>query len=301
MSPDPGRGTDDGMPERNPPRSLLEARRTAIYTRGYRRSMRVGLLISAIVHALLILVLSRQMFIGARPFRPVQLPPRAPAGIQVIDIRSIETEDVAAPEVIEILPEEREDIERPEPPTFGEGAPGQGPEDITGPGLTNAERLRVREGDPRLWEDFADRPLPEYLGDRFARAEGIIRARLGAMLDSLQLTEEQRRRAVEWLFGEGDQQWGVTPDGLVLGGVVIPMNVGALFQAEGPLGRELRQEARDLEDIRRQDFRTDVDRVQRERMEEMRRQSQEEVERRRQDSLSAARDSVGGDDGTPRD
>ena len=35
---------------------------------------------------------------------------------------------------------------------------------------------------------------------------------MSAMLDSLELSEEERRRAVEWLMGEGDQQWGVTPD-----------------------------------------------------------------------------------------
>ena len=158
--------------------------------------------------------------------------------------------------------------------------------------MTNAERRQPREGDPRLGEDFTDRPLPEYLRDRFGLAEGELRARLGAMLDSLQLSEEERRRAVEWLLGEGDQQWGVTEDGLVLGGVVIPMNVGALFQAEGPLGRELRQQGRDLRDIRRQDFETDVERVQQERLEEMRRRSLEEAERRAGDSTAVEADTT---------
>jgi hypothetical protein len=143
--------------------------------------------------------------------------------------------------------------------------------------------------------------MPEYLEDRLALAEGTIRARLGAMLDSLQLSEEQRRRAVEWLFGEGDQQWGVTPDGLILGGMVIPMNVGALFEAEGPLGRELRQEQRDLEDIQRQDFRTDVERAQQERLDEMRRRSEEEAQRRRQDSLAAEADTTESGTSPPRD
>ena len=143
--------------------------------------------------------------------------------------------------------------------------------------------------------------MPEYLEDRFAQAEGVIRARLGAMLDSLDLTEEQRRRAVEWLFGEGDQQWGVTPDGIVLGGMVIPMNVGALFEAEGPLGRELRQQQRDLEDIQRQEFRTDVERTQRERLEEMRQRSEEEAERRRQDSIAAEADTTDTGRLDPRD
>jgi hypothetical protein len=82
--------------------------------------------------------------------------------------------------------------------------------------------------------------------------------------------------------------------------MVIPMNVGALFEAEGPLGRELRQEARDLADIQRQDFQTDVERTQKERLEEMRRRSEEETARRRQDSIAAA-DSVDSGASGPRD
>jgi len=265
--------------------------RAAYRARGYRRSVQTGLLVSAALHALVAIFLSGQFYIGSRSFRPVELPPRAAVGLRVIDIRDIDAES-AAEDVLELPPDERDEIQRPEPPTPGDGTPSAGAGTDEGPGLTNAERLRPREGDPRLWHDFTDRPMPEYLENRFAQAEGVIRARLGTMLDSLQLTEEQRRRAVEWLFGEGDQQWGVTPDGLVLGGVVIPMNVGALFEAEGPLGRELRQEARDLADIQRQDFATDVERSQQERLEEMRRRSEEEAERRRQDSAAAEADTT---------
>jgi hypothetical protein len=274
--------------------------RAGYHARGYRRSVRGGLLVSAVLHALVAIFLSGQFYIGSRTFRPVQLPPRPAVGLQVVDIRDVETE-AETEDVIEMLPEERDDIQRPEPPTPGGGDRAQRPGSDDGFGLTNAERLQPREGDPRLWQDFGDRPMPEYLEDRFAQAEGVIRARLGAMLDSLALTEEQRRRAVEWLFGEGDQQWGVTPDGIVLGGMVIPMNVGALFEAEGPLGRELRQEARDLADIQRQDFRTDVERSQRERLEEMRRLSEEEAERRRQDSIAAEADTTGSGRSNPRD
>ncbi len=253
--------------------------------------MRTGLLVSVALHALVAIFLGGQFYISTRSFRSVQLPPRAAAGLQVIDIRDVEAESDAE-DVLEMPPEERDEIQRPEPPTPGGGDRAQRAGADDRPGLTNAERLRPREGDPRLWQDFGDRPMPEYLADRFAQAEGVIRARLGAMLDSLALTEEQRRRAVEWLFGEGDQQWGVTPDGLVLGGMVIPMNVGALFEAEGPLGRELRQQARDLGEIQRQDFETDVERTQRDRLEEMRRLSEEEAERRRQDSIAAESDTT---------
>lgn len=272
----------------------------AYRARSYRRAVRSGLFISAALHVLVAIFVSGQFYIGTRSFRPVELPPRPAVGLEVIDIREIDAES-AAEDVIEMPPEERDDIQRPEPPTAGDGAaPAQaGPDD--GLGITNAERLRPREGDPRLWQDFTDRPMPEYLDDQFAQAEGVIRARLGAILDSLQLSEEQRRRAVEWLIGEGDQQWGVTPDGLVLGGMVIPMNVGALFQAEGPLGRELRQQQRDQDLIRRQDFTTDVEEAQQERLEEMRRRSEEEAERRREDSTAAEADTTQQESGSSRD
>jgi hypothetical protein len=278
-------------------RRRLETR-AGYHARGYRRTMRAGLFVSAVLHALVAIFLSGQFYLASRYSRPVELAPRPVVGLQIIDIRDIEAES-SSEDILEMPPEQRDDIERPEPPTPGgaDRAAGAGRDD--GLGLTNAERLQPREGDPRLWKDFANRPMPEYLEDQFALAEGMIRARLGAMLDSLALTEEQRRRAVEWLFGEGDQQWGVTPDGLVLGGVVIPMNVGALFEAEGPLGRELRQEARDLADIQRQDFRTDVERTQQERLEEMRRRSEEEAGRRQQDSIAAA-DSVDSRESGPR-
>ena len=269
---------------------------SARYERGYRKNVRIGMLVSTALHALLILVLSRQLYIGARQFRAVQVPPRPLVGLQVIDVSEIDAESVVE-EVIE-LPEERQDeIERPEPPTAPDGRPVPSTGADDGLGLTNAERLQTREGDPRLWEDFSDRSLPIYLEDRFAAAEGVIRSRLSAMLDSLELSEEERRRALEWLVGEGDQQWGVTPDGLVLGGMVIPMNVGALFQAEGPLGRELRQQERDRQDIQRQDFEADVQRVQQERVEEMRQRTEEEAARQNPDSTAVPADSTAEDGG----
>lgn len=292
--------TDRPGPEHREAGAGRSETRAAYRARGYRRAVRGGLLVSVLLHALVAIFLSGQFYLASRSFSPVELPPRDAVGLQVIDIRDVETES-AAEDVLEMPPEEREQIQRPEPPTPGEGDRAQRAGQDDGFGLTNAERLRPREGDPRLWQDFTGRPMPEYLEDRFAQAEGVIRARLGAMLDSLALTEEQRRRAVEWLFGEGDQQWGVTPDGIVLGGMVIPMNVGALFEAEGPLGRELRQQQRDLEDIQRQDFRTDIERTQRERLEEMRQRSEEEAERRRQDSIAAEADTTDTGRPDPRD
>jgi hypothetical protein len=125
--------------------------------------------------------------------------------------------------------------------------------------MTNAEKLRPREGDSRLWKDFEEEQMPEYIESRWARAEGAIRARLSQMLDSLSLSEEQRRKALDWLTGEDDEEWGVTPDGLVLGGTVIPMDVGSMFAETGPRGREARAAEQDRALIGQQDRQADID------------------------------------------
>jgi hypothetical protein len=158
--------------------------------------------------------------------------------------------------------------------------------------MSNAEKLQPHEGDERLWKDFEQEQMPEYIQNRWARAEGAIRARLSQMLDSLALTEEQRRKATDWLTGESDDEWGVTPDGLVLGGIVIPMNVGAMFAEEGPNGRESRAALRDLGLIRRQDMMADIE----ETMEERNQLIEERMARER--ARQAAIDSAAAADST---
>lgn len=259
----------------------------AEHKRGYRRAVRVGMAVSLVVHAVLILFVSRQLHLGARAFAPLAPSVRPPEGLELIEYREV---DVPSPEeaLIELPPrEETRPLERV-PELVGPPVPVTGA--AAGPGLTNAERLQPREGDPRLWKDFADRPLPEYMRDGYVLGEGALRARLGMILDSLSLTEEQRRKAEEWLAGEEGDEWGVTPDGIMLGGTLIPVNLGSLFAEEGPRGREARQAASDLGDIQRADARMDVEGIQKERIEEMRERSREEIARR--DSAEAAADSV---------
>ncbi|MFQ5746403.1 MAG: hypothetical protein ACE5HF_04185 [Gemmatimonadota bacterium] len=248
--------------------------------RDARRIFRLGLLASLIVHLLVVLIVARELHVRASRFRPTAVaPPPPPEGLRVVNLPEIEVR-VTTPLVVERPLEEP----RPErPPVVS--APGPPPE-VVGPGegLTNAEKLRPREGDPRLWKEFRDRRTARG-PVTFAEVERLLREKLAAMLDSL--SAEQRAAAVEWLVGKGDKKWGITPDGIVLGGVTIPINLGALFQEEGPNGRESRRKARDLTDIRRQDLLQDAEAVRRERLEEMRKRTEEEVERRRQDTAQA--------------
>ncbi len=249
-------------------------------------------MLSAIVHALVFFWVAQELRLRAARFDAIPQIVRAPEGMQVIEVRPISPEQELVREeqrLIQLPPEAEERVPEPGADSRPEGTPipvpgGQGADDQVG--MSNAEKLQPHEGDERLWKDFEKEPMPEYIQSRWARAEGAIRARLSQLLDSLSLTEEQRRKATDWLTGDSDEEWGVTPDGLVLGGLVIPMNVGAMFAEEGPNGREARAALRDLELIQRQDMMTDID----ETLEERNRSIEERMaeERRRQAALDSA-------------
>ncbi|MFQ5889220.1 MAG: hypothetical protein ACE5JR_04105 [Gemmatimonadota bacterium] len=250
--------------------------------RAYLGAVRLGMVASALFHLVALLFLARTFEITGSAYVPVERPlPRPPQGLRVIQYREVTVE----PEPERRTPRER----RPRAlPTVPRRPVVEGPAPLEGGEagrLTNAEKLQPREGDPRLWKDFSERALPERrLG--FSRADSAVRAIVAAMLDSL--SAEERRAAVEWLAGEGDQQWGITPEGIRLGGITIPISLGQLFAEEGPRGREARQQQRDVEQIRQQDMLQDAEAVRRERVQEMRRRSREEVQRREETEAERA-------------
>ena len=212
-------------------------------------------------------------------------------GLPVVQVAEILPEEASNPDALRLPPEE---APREDPPDDGQPEEAavflpQGPALLGPPGLTNAEKLQPREGDDRLWQDFEGDSIAEYLASNpYAEYEGEIRARLATILDSLSLSEEQRRRAMEWLTGEEGHEWGVSPDGIHIAGTVIPINLSQLLAEEGPSGRESRQVLRDLRDIQLQDMVGDAQSVQEERARAMRERSQAEVDRRTRDSLEAA-------------
>lgn len=273
-------------------RAVPEDRRAR--ERRWRRAVAIGLLGSILVHLLLV-VLSGVVRIA--PWRDGEpIPPRPePQGLVVIELEEVpapeEPEEVVEAEPREPPPEREEPEE--EPPTVE--APGEAAEQVAeeppdegepGEDLTNAERLRPRVGDDGLWVDF-DRPVVAERLERYARADSALRAILGEWLDSLRLTEEQRRRARDWTLGEGDDRWGISEEGLHLGDVTIPLPLGEFFQQSGPKAREARQALRELQEIRAQEARRAAEEAARERREEMRRRSQEEAERRGSDTTSS--------------
>lgn len=298
MSSETTRPPAPSRPDDDPPRpgSLAERRR------GYDRAVHIGLVASFAFHAVLLLVVGRSLRIDAPEPRPaVDTPVIALQGPRAVEIGRVipvaeEPEEEATQRPAEPLterPTERPTEDRPAPPAEGPPAVAEAGEADDDGFLTNAEILQPKEGDERLYPEYEDDEIPEYLAQNpYAAYEGEIRARLGVMLDSLNLSEEQRRKATEWLTGSDGEEWGVSEEGIHIGGMVIPIDLRSLFQEEGPRGRESRQELRDLLDIRYQDMIGEAEDVQEERARQMRERTKEELERRVRDSLEAAQDSA---------
>ena len=106
-------------------------------------------------------------------------------------------------------------------------APAQGPTGAAPPGGTVAEggsaadRLRQRVTDPRLWGAPAiGSPLPRTQVD-------IVRERVAesirALNDSIAGEDAARKRASDWTVkGEDGKRWGISPQGIHLGGITLP-------------------------------------------------------------------------------
>jgi len=253
----------------------------------------VGLAVSVALHV----ALSLFMLTG----RPgVRIPP-PPQGMERPEprfrdaMRGVRIPPAAIPE--EVLPEAlREEAEAPpeaglpsvEPVPAGEGAP-----EVPGVDLSNAERLEPRIGDERLWARPPIDSLAPGLRDRYDRAETAVRRLLKTYLDSLELSEEQERRAREWVWGEGDEKWGISPEGLHLGDVTIPLPFGQLLSQSGEARRQAEQVLRTWEMIQFQAGRIEAEEVREERLEAIRERTREQLE--------GAADGAGGGDSAPPD
>lgn len=269
------RGRDAIEEERQADRQRRGARE-----RGYRVAFRVGLVVSVVVHLLLVGFLSRQLHVAGTASDAAERPePRWPDDVRMVRIQPPEESEPlptptppTRPEPAEEQPEEEEEEPAGEPVPAEEDGEAE-PTETT----SNVGRLTPRQGDARLWREFWTEDLGErYLGH--TRADSAIRAVLGEYLDSLRLTEQQLRRAREWTVGEGDEKWGISPEGIHLGDITIPLPVGQLFSPTGPRRRELERELRELEAIQRQEALREAAETREERIEEMRERSREEAE-----------------------
>ena len=275
----------------------------------------MGLLASVLLHILLLVAVGG-VRVDSLPFTlpPIETVP-APDALVVVEIAPLLPEDLPEeprpepvpppeeePPQVQPEPEEEEEEEPEEEEAVEEGDPIRGapglivtgaPTAPEGPrGLTNASRLRLRFSDRRLWFDPRS---PRLIGERlvqFARADSAVRAILRDWLDSLQLEDDLRRRARDWTFERDGERWGISPDGIHLGDVTIPLPIGDLdgdgypdvFVPTGPQRRAFEQAIRDLTAIQRQNLRDDVEAAAAEARARMRERSEEEI-RRRGDTL----------------
>lgn len=261
---------------------------------GYRRAVRAGLALSVLLH-LLALWSTRAVRLPPSPFvtPPVETVP-APEGLVVVDVAVTEPEEEPSeatpaaepaeerpepePRELEVVEAEPEEAETDLPPARGVGEPAPPAEPEEGERLSNAERLIPRFSDPRIWFDPRH---PRLFGDRlarFARADSAVRAILRDWLDSLALSEELMRRALDWTYEKDGERWGISPEGLHLGDITIPIPFDLM--PSGPRRRELEQALRDLEQIQLQNLREDLERIGEERRRAMRERSEEEARRR---------------------
>lgn len=243
--------------------------------RGYRRAVQIGLVASVVVHLVLLFVLGRGLRVPEMTYEPIRLPvsERAP-GLRLVRVVPSPAPPGPAQERRRPVPEEEREPTAEEEGGAEEGAAGEeGPERVS-----NAERLRPREGDPRLWREFWDEDIERrYLGGT-ARADSAIRAILGRYLDSLRLTEEELARAKDWTFTDGEERWGISPEGIHLGNITIPLPMDQILAPTGPRRRELERELRELREIQRQEGLLEAREVREARIKAMRERSRKQAE-----------------------
>jgi hypothetical protein len=144
--------------------------------RRYRRAWWTGIALSAVLHVVLFAWAAREFRLNAARFDALPQAVRPPDGIQVIEVRPIAPEEAEAREerrLVQLPPDPEERARTPDrnPVVDGVPTPVSGGRDEDGLGMTNAEKLQPREGDRRLWKDFEQEQMPDYIQNRWARAE----------------------------------------------------------------------------------------------------------------------------------
>ncbi len=268
---------------------------------------RLGGFAASILLHLLIVVLAGGVGIDALPFTrpPVQTIP-APDDLIVVEIAEADPAEIEPDPRPEPQPPTPEDVQEAEeePPPEEEPDEEESPEEeaigfpvapggveVGRPlapegeeaGRSNAARLRLRFSDARIWFDPRS---PRLVGERlvaFARADSAVRAILRVWLDSLELEDEARTRALDWTTGSDGERWGISPEGLHLGNITIPIPFG--FAPNGPERRAYEQAIRDLTAIQLQDLRRDVEEAAAEARRRMQERADDEIRRRSGDTL----------------
>lgn len=190
-----------------------------------RRVLWISLSISAVLHVagiVLYAVIMARSSPVAPPSDPTASQP-APQGTEVV--RMVVVSDEPAPpddeEDVETLPEVERSEPVPERPTAADPR-ADAPEAPEGRTPTAAELLRPRtEGDERIWRP-TDPALLELSPSEIAELR--VAGRLQDWADSVAAVREAERRALDWTHTDDEgRRWGVSPEGLHLGDVTLPL------------------------------------------------------------------------------
>ena len=214
---------------------------------GSRRVVRTAFAFSVAVHVLAISMYPR--FVRTRPeLGAFPLPATTPTTQGSVVIRLIEIDQTPDPERPD-EPEEIEELAEPAPevdaPSF-DALPGI---EIVPLGPTVAERLRPNLRNAMLWTE----PPPEFFDLTLEqREELLVAGRITEWLDSVGVARAGEEAATDWTFGDADGgRWGVSPRGIHLGDITIPL---PNFTLGTPVGKrdEANRRLREYEEIARQ-------------------------------------------------
>jgi len=204
-----------------------------------------------------------------------------PFGMQAINVVPSET----APDLPETTPTEQAPVpaaRTPAPapaaetPVSGGGsdapaAPGTGGGDPVEPAGEGGDALRPGYRDPRMYvlpnpyERLDNRTDHERYMERFS-------ARIDAVNDSMGMAAARNSTTSDWTVTDGEgRRWGLSPEGLHLGGVTIPRAVLPLPGATGDNASQeaAREEERQRQEIIRQEAERERRETQNERIREM--------------------------------
>ena len=198
-----------------------EPRQSRARRRGERHGIVTGLVVSGLAHLLVIVLYPffTAPYPGGLPI-PFPPPPAPEAGgIQVVQIVEVVTPEAVDPtDPVEIEPPDAPEA-TPEVPDFEEEQRVQFHRY-----LTAVERLRLGEGDPRLW-----RPIDPSLAA--PTPQHVLEVRLAVAIrdgnDSIAAAIEAARALTDWTHTDDEgKRWGVSPGKIHLGDITIPLPFG---------------------------------------------------------------------------
>jgi hypothetical protein len=192
-----------------------------------RRIWRWALAGSVVVHILVLLLSPFILRVGMPPGEPDAPAAPAPAGMQMVDLTPAAERPVAAPSSATPDPASTTDprVDAPSPTAVQPRAPA-----VPGSPADRAET--AAPGDP-LQPGIRDRRLwitPRSAPDREPTQEELhaeymagLERRLGTYNDSVAAEADRARRATDWTVRDSEgRRWGVSPEGIHLGGITLP-------------------------------------------------------------------------------